>query len=171
MLMGNAAKGVKQVIAGVDKYVIEPIVGMFYVYEMLFGTDMSAKADANVVARGSTGLLQREMSQARAVEVLGMLTPYMQSGVVPPQGIQIVIRDMLKSLGYTADEIVPNPQRQQQLQESGGQPMSGGPTTPPQALPTAPSLPNPAAMKPPTFDGRSAPAGAALAASAPLPAA
>lgn len=174
MLMGNAAKGVKQVISGVDKYVIEPVVTSFYNMEMLFGTDPSVKADAQVKARGSAGLLQRELSQTRAVEVLQMLTPYLQLGVVPPEGIKVVVRDMLKGLGYNADEIVEDPQRMQQLLASGAQPGQAAPGMPGNtpATPTAIAPPAPQfGPPPPTLDGRSAPANAAMAAGAPLPAA
>lgn len=117
MLMGNAAKGVKLVVSGVDRFVIEPLVANYYVLMMLFEPDPTIKADVAVVARGSSGLLQRELSQARAVEVLNMLTPYAQGGLVPPEGLQSVLRDVLRGLGYTADDIVPDPERQQQLME------------------------------------------------------
>jgi hypothetical protein len=117
MLMGNAAKGVKLVVSGIDRYVIEPLISNYYVLMMLFEPDPTIKADVAVVARGSSGLLQRELSQARAVEVLNMLTPYAQGGLVPPEGLQSVLRDVLRGLGYTADDIIPDPDRQRQLMD------------------------------------------------------
>ena len=115
LLMGNAAKGVKHVISGIDRYVIEPVVNAHYTMLMLYDDDRTLKADCSVIARGSAGLLQRELSQARAVEVLQVITPYAQAGIVPPEGLQVVIRDVLRGLGYRADDIVPDPQRQSQV--------------------------------------------------------
>jgi hypothetical protein len=167
LLMGNAAKGIKAIIANIDKYVIEPVVTSYWVMEMMFGSDPSAKGDSQVVARGASGLLQRELSQARAVEVLNMLTPYAQAGLVPPQGLQVVIRDVLRGLGYQADEIVPDPERRAQIAAATGQqpslPGGAAPGTPvPNAQPATPM---------PRLDGRSAPALTAQASQAPVPAA
>lgn len=146
LLMGNAAKGVKAVIADIDKRVIEPVVGNYYTLLMMYDSDRTAKADAAVHARGSAGLLQKELSQARAVEVLQMLTPYAASGDVPREGLQLVIRDVLRGLGYNADEIVPDPMRKNALASLAGTPgqASGQP---------APQVGTAAA---PVLDGRSA---------------
>lgn len=160
MLMGNAAKGVKAVIAGIDRRVIEPAVTSFYMLLMLFDKDRTLKADVAVIARGSSGLLQRELQQARAVETLQMLTPYAERGLVPPRGLQLVIRDILRGLGYAADDIVPDPDRQQQLADlaqrygvASQQPEpqeDGGPGDQSSSQPGTPG---------PKLDGRSQPGG------------
>lgn len=159
MLMGNAAKGVKLVIAGIDRDVIEPVITSFYVLLMMFDPDRTIKADVNVVARGSAGLLQRELSQARAVETLQMLTPYVQAQLVPPDGLQVVLRDVLRGLGYSADDIIPDPERAAALQNFAianmlqqNQPAPGaGGAAPPTALPSTT-----VGTPPPALDGRSA---------------
>jgi hypothetical protein len=130
MLMGNAAKGIKAVIGDIDKRVVEPMVSNYYALLMMYDPDRSIKADASVVARGSAGILQRELSQARAVEVLQMLTPYAQAGLIPKEGLQLVLRDVLRGLGYSAEEIVPDPGRQAQLTSAFGDPMKADASTP-----------------------------------------
>lgn len=157
LLMGNAAKGVKRVIAGIDKGVIEPAVTMLYELNLVYGDDDSIKSDASVVARGATGLLQRELTQARATEVLPLLTNGMQMGLVKPEAIATVMRQILELLGYDAD-LVEDPLRQMQIMQAiqGGMEGQGMPT--PAAAPnsgsSAPVLP-PAAPAA-TLDGRSA---------------
>lgn len=118
MLMGNAAKGIKQVINNIDKDVIVPIVTYYYNYELKYGDDESAKCDAKVIGRGASGILQRELSQSRTVEILAALTPFMQ--FVPPEGIQFLIREMLKSRGYNVDDVIPDPKRKQNIQNMFG---------------------------------------------------
>lgn len=115
LLMGNAAKGIKLVINNIDRDIIEQVVHAFYVLHMLFEEDETLKTDAEIVARGAAGLLQRELMQARSIEVLTMLTPYAQGDIVPKAGLQNVLRDVLRGLGYTADEVVPDPERRAQL--------------------------------------------------------
>lgn len=153
MLMGNAAKGVKRVVSMLDKHVTEPLVSMIYHLNLVYSEDDTIKADAAVVARGSSGLLQRELSQARAVEVLQVLTPYAAQGMVDPNSVLVVLRDVVKSLGYSADELVPDPNRQRILQAAAAQVgVPGAPGMPPEQLsPGAPGTPLP------QLDGRSAP--------------
>jgi hypothetical protein len=115
LLMGNAAKGIKRVIASVDKDVIEPVIEAYVIMNLMYSDDPSIKFDTSVVARGSSGLLQREISQARAVEVLQMLTPYVQAGLAPKEGIDVVLRDVIRGLGYSPDEVVPDRNRNKAL--------------------------------------------------------
>lgn len=126
LLMGNAAKGVKRILSNVDKGVIEPIVEMHYHLNLIYSDDETVKADAGVITRGAAGLLQRELSQARAVEVLQLLTPYAANGLVPPEAVIIVLRDVVKSLGYNADELVADPQAAQRLALAAAQVQAGG---------------------------------------------
>jgi len=142
LLMGNAAKGIKHVISNVDRYVTEPLIQNYYTLLMLLDDDQTLKVDVTVVARGSSGLLQRELQQARAVEVLQMLTPFVDRAIVPVEGLQLVIRDVLRGLGYSADDLVPDPERAAKLTNIAG----GNPVTP-----TGPGTP------PPVLDGRSTP--------------
>ncbi|MGH7744021.1 MAG: hypothetical protein ACREQ5_04275 [Candidatus Dormibacteria bacterium] len=109
MLMANAAKGIKNVILNVDRDVIEPRITLQYNMNMKFDTDFDIKGDAQIIARGATGLLQRELSQARMVELLQTYLPYVQAGLIPQLGAQIMIRESMKNTGLPIDEILPNP--------------------------------------------------------------
>lgn len=168
MLMSNAARGLKAVVANVDKQITEPLVTAYYNMEMLFGDDPTVKGDCQIVARGASGLLQRELSQSRAVEALQMLVPFTQvtdkqgRPVIPADGLRVVIADILKSLGYTAEQIMgPAPDRVDELQAFGAQGDPLGPQgQPPQARPPGPGtmMPTTEALSPsqPRLDGRSA---------------
>lgn len=114
MLMGNAAKGIKAVQLNIDNDVIGGIVTGFYIYNMQTSKDDSIKADAKVVARGATGLLQRELAQTRTVEILQLLTPYIQSWDALPEGVKVLLREVIKTTGLPVDKIIPDPQRGEQ---------------------------------------------------------
>lgn len=115
MLMGNAAKGIKDSQLNLDKDIIGPLVEGFYIYNMITSDDTAVKADAKVIARGATGLLQRELAQARMVEVLGIITPYMQNWDNLPDGIKIILREVLKQTGLPVDDILPDPKKRDAL--------------------------------------------------------
>lgn len=109
MLMGNAAKGIKQVLLNIDSDVIAPTVTIYYNHELKYGDDEAAKVDAQIIARGASGIMQRELSQSRTVEIMQVLTPYLQ--FIPPQGVSVLLREILKSRGYNVDEVIPDPKR------------------------------------------------------------
>lgn len=161
MLMGNAAKGIKNVQLNIDRDVITGLINGFFMYNMLTSDDDGIKADAKVVARGATGLLQRELAQTRTVEILQLLQPYVTPGpngeppIVPPEGQSILLREILKSTGLPVDDIIPNPKAQDDLMDLvrglGGQApgqeavMNRG-TSSPVPLPQANQAPPPAPL-------------------------
>jgi hypothetical protein len=116
MLMGNAAKGIKNVQLNIDRDIISGIITGFFIYNMKTSKDDSIKCDAKVVARGATGLLQRELAQTRTIELLQILTPYIEQWDTLPDGIKIMLREVLKSTGLPVDQIIPDPNKQAGLQ-------------------------------------------------------
>jgi hypothetical protein len=169
MMMANAAKGIKNSILNIDRDVVEPHIEFRYNMNMVYDEDPDIKADAQVVARGATGILQKELSQARSVEILQTLTPYSQSTqpgvppIIPASGMQVIIREVLKSTGLPVNEILPNSDPLSAIISSlgaaGGDPqaiakitqqMGGGNPSTANPLQTGSSVA-------PALDGRSAP--------------
>lgn len=111
MLMGNAAKGIKQVQLNIDRDVIAPLVTGYYVYNMQTSKDESIKADCLVVARGATGLLQKELAQTRTIEIIQLLSPYIQIWDQLPEGIKVLLREVIKTTGLPVDDIIPDPNK------------------------------------------------------------
>jgi hypothetical protein len=109
MLMGNAAKGIKNVQLNIDRDIIGPIIKGFYSYNMLTSDDPTIKADAQIIASGATGLLQRELSQARLVEILQLLAPFIPVWDTMPDGLKILLREVLKQTGLPVDRIIEDP--------------------------------------------------------------
>lgn len=126
--MGNAAKGIKNVQLNIDRDVIARVVSAYYYYNMVTSKDIGIKADAKVSARGATGLLQRELAQTRTVEVLQLLTPYVQNGYIDKEAINLILRNILQNTGLPVDKIVPDPDAEASIQDLasllGGQTMA-----------------------------------------------
>jgi len=149
MLMGNAAKGIKSAQLNIDREIITPYIEGLYDYNMQTSKDTSIKADAKVIARGATGLMQRELAQSRIVEVLNMLIPIVPIWDRLPDGIKVLLREFLKTTGLPIDEIIADPMKGQNLLQkfrelSQNESMDRG-TSSPVPLPpqSQPALPNP----------------------------
>ena len=117
MLMGNAAKGIKSVQLNIDRDVIAPIVTAMYYYNMIVSPDMGIKADAKVVARGATGLLQRELAQSNTISILQLLTPYVQGGFIDKTALDYILREVLQNTGLPIDKIIPDPDQASSIQD------------------------------------------------------
>lgn len=144
MLMGNAAKGIKNVQLNIDRDIITLVVEAFYMYNMLTSKDVGIKADAKVRARGATGLLQRELAQTRTVEILQLLTPYVQQGLIEKDTLLYILREILKNTGLDVDKAIPDPYNTEKYGEIAGLLGASGPmleafnrgTSDPPQLPT-----------------------------------
>ena len=154
MLMSNAGKAIKQVIASIDENVIRLAIERLYFYNMRYGDDPDLKGDVNIVARGAVSLLVKEQAQMRQTQFLQIaLSNPMTAQIVGVEGIAELLRQSAKTLDLNPDNIVPPieiikarmaqaqqqaaAQQQQQLalEQQNGQAQAGG--TPPNVQPGA----------------------------------
>lgn len=108
MLLNNAAKVIKATIGNIDRDIVIPLVGMFYEWIMVYDETFTQKVDAYPWAQGSSHALQKDMQQAKAMELLQLLAPYSASGMVPPGTIIMLLREVLTASGYNADAMLPS---------------------------------------------------------------
>jgi phosphohistidine phosphatase SixA len=108
MMMNNAGKNIKQVIANIDERVLSPAVGRLYYMNMRYGDDPELKGDINVVARGVSGLLAKEAAQQRRNEFLQIAlgSPVAQQ-IIGPEGVAYLLRQMASTLEMNPDDLVP----------------------------------------------------------------
>ena len=151
MLMSNAGKAIKQVVANIDDCVISPVIERLYYYNMRYGTDPDLKGDVNIIARGAVSLIVKEQAQVRQNQFLQIaLTSPMAQQVIGVEGIAELLRQGAKTLDLNPDRIVPPVEiikqrmaqaqaaqiaQQQQLAQATGQVEAGG--TPPNPSPGA----------------------------------
>lgn len=148
MLMGNAAKGIKNVQLNIDMDVIAEVVEAFYMYNMQISNDIGIKADAKVVARGANGLLQRELAQTRSVELLQLIVPFIVQGLHKDPLVSGLLREVFKNTGINVEKYFPDPDAAFNTEElmgllgpgagafnSGAGAGNGQPNLPPQSMP------------------------------------
>jgi hypothetical protein len=145
MLMSNAGKAIKQVVANIDGNVISPVIERLYYYNMRYGTDPDLKGDVNIIARGAVSLIVKEQAQVRQNQFLqiALTSPFAQQ-IIGVEGVAELLRQGAKTLDMNPDRIVPPVEiikqrmaqaqaaqlaQQQQLAQATGQVEAGG--TPP----------------------------------------
>ena len=121
MLMTNAGKSIKQVIANIDEHVIKPCIDRLYYYNMRYSPDPDLKGDVRIQARGAASLMEKEAAQQRRNEFLtvALNSPAAQQ-VVGMEGIAELLRQAAQTLDMNVDAIVPPKevmkQRQMEMQ-------------------------------------------------------
>jgi hypothetical protein len=111
MLMSNAGKAIKQVIANVDRGVVEPLIERLWFHNMKYSDDKDLKGDVKVVARGANSLVVKESANQRRNELLNMaLSNPIAQQIIGLEGTAHLLREQVKSLDMNGDKVVPPPE-------------------------------------------------------------
>lgn len=107
MLMGNASKGIKQVVGNIDVNVTELLIDRLWFYNMYYGDDPELKGDIQVVARGAASLVAKEAQLQRSNEFMQIILNSPVVGqIVGEEALIDIIRENAKQLGM-ADKLPP----------------------------------------------------------------
>lgn len=107
MLMSAAARGIKQVIANLDKP-IEGSIESTYIYNMLHDEDQSIKGDLHANAKGSTSLVAKEQQMIRRGEFLALTNNPIDMQIMGPEGRAELLRESVKSFDIPVDKVIPD---------------------------------------------------------------
>lgn len=110
MLMDNAAKGIKQSIASIDR-VVSGVVSRMYTHNMMYDPDVYIKGDFNVIAKGAMGLVAKEQVMLRRNEFLQATANPVDLQIVGAEGRAYLLRELAKGLQMDVDKLVRDPER------------------------------------------------------------
>lgn len=116
MLMNAANKGIKNVANNIDTDLLVPTIERLYFHLMLNDPDPTIKGDLQIVARGASGLMLKELLNQRRIEFLKEVPALQQMGIVKPEGIAALAREIVKGLEMPQDEIIPSDDEIRQMQ-------------------------------------------------------
>ena len=111
MMMGNATKAIKKVIANIDRGIIRPSVKRLHEYLILNNFDYSGRyqGDINICSKGSSAMIAKEQQQVRRNEFMQIILgsqPALQ--ILGQEGLATLLREILKGLDIGMDEVVPS---------------------------------------------------------------
>jgi hypothetical protein len=122
MLISNAGKSIKQVIANIDHDVLTPMLERQYQRNLRYSQDPDLIGDVQIVAKGAMSLVVKEAESVRKTEFLRLVleSPVAQEIVGLP-GTAELMRDLAGNLNSNIDRLVPSredvekKQQQQQM--------------------------------------------------------
>ena len=107
MMIGNASKIIKQVVAGIDIHVMTKLLDRLYYYNMRYSDDPDLKGDVKVISRGAMSLAVKEAAQVRRNEFLQATANPIDMQIIGMEGRAEVLRQTVKTLDMNADKVVP----------------------------------------------------------------
>ena len=112
MLLTTAAKGIKQVIANIDKGILESAVERNYQWNMQFNPDESIKGDVEIEATGARSLVTKEQIQVRRQEFLQSTANPFDAPLMGQEGRATLLRKIADGLDMPGKEVVPRVTKQ-----------------------------------------------------------
>lgn len=118
MLMGNAARGIKQAVSEIDT-VVEGTIRRLFEHVMIHDDVPHIKGDLKVVARGSQALMNREQQAVRRTEMAQVLHNPQAMQLMGLEGYRQFMWDMLSGMDIDPEGILPDEEglRQMMLQQ------------------------------------------------------
>lgn len=105
MLYGNALKGVQSGIVNIDDDVVSPFATALYMLNLKYHDNAEIKGDAKVVARGASGLMERELKKNDMLEAAQIVASLAQTGRVKPETLDEAVDRVLDSLGLLDTDV------------------------------------------------------------------
>lgn len=130
MLMGNANKSMKQVVANIDNSVMTPLLERLYFYNMKYSEDNELKGDVAIVARGSNSIVAKETAQVRRNEFLQATANPIDMQIMGIDGRATLLRETARQLDVNPDDVVPPREKLRVAQQIQAMMQAGQPPQP-----------------------------------------
>lgn len=122
MMISNASKSIKSVIASIDENVLSPLLQRLYQYNLRYSQDPELIGDINIIATGAMSLVAKESAAVRRTEFLQLvLTNQTAAQIVGPLGIAELLRAQANLLDLNVDNLVPTRDTLMQQQKQAEQ--------------------------------------------------
>ncbi|MGD9825827.1 portal protein [Desulfobacter sp.] len=123
MMMGNATRGIKNVIRNIDNGIIKPSIERTHEFQLLFFNDPEYhQGDIKIIARGSTAMVAKEQAAVRRNELLQIVvgSPAVLN-IVGETGLASMLREIFKAGDFKDDDIVPEKREMLQREQAAAQ--------------------------------------------------
>jgi hypothetical protein len=118
MLMGNASKILQTVSANIDRDVFEPALMQLADLIMLTDTTGLLTGEEKISVQGVNVAIQRETLRQRQIEFLSATINPVDQHIVGLKGRAAVLRSVASTIGLDGEEIVPDEDKIQKMQQA-----------------------------------------------------
>lgn len=123
LLMGHATKSMKLLAQTLENNILVPQLERTYALNKLYNPEFPTTADLRIVARGASGVMQKDALQIRRNEYLAATANPVDVGLVGPVGRAVMLREQARDLELPIDDVSTDPDELKQvLQNQQGQP-------------------------------------------------
>lgn len=105
-LQNNANIGLKSIVVDLDLDIVKPMIEQIYQWVLKTTDNPDFRGDAQVVVRGATHLLARELNKDSLLQTIGSFFPFVQAGYVKPEGVSALLREAVREIGLDPDDVV-----------------------------------------------------------------
>jgi hypothetical protein len=129
MLMGNASKILQTVSANIDRDVMDPALTQLADLIMLTDTSGLLTGEEKISVQGVNVAIQRETIRQRQIEFLQATINPVDQKIVGLKGRANILRSVSSTIGLEGDEIVPNEDQIEKMQQQEQAQQQNGPMT------------------------------------------
>jgi len=115
LLMGHATKSMKLLAQTLENNLLVPQLERAYTLNKLYNPEFPITADLRVVARGASGVMQKDALQIRRNEFLAATANPVDVGLVGPVGRALMLREQARELDLPIDDVVTDPDELKQI--------------------------------------------------------
>ncbi len=112
MLAASANTLIKSAFLNIDKTIIRPAMENLWRWNMLNNKNENIKADAKIIARGASGLMQQEIANAERMDALPVIAQLIGSAGLDEKTqkgiLQYLLHETMNAGGIPADELMGN---------------------------------------------------------------
>ena len=105
-LQNNANIGLKSIVVDLDLDIVKPMIEQVYHWVLCTTDDPDLKGDAQVVVRGATHLLARELNKDSLLQTIGAFFPFVEAGYIKAEGVSALLREATREIGLDPDDVV-----------------------------------------------------------------
>jgi len=133
MLQANASRGIKDVVANIDRNIIEPVVKRQYYFNISYLVDYPSDVpDLQISAKGIASLYEKQAQATRMLEFLQITSNPVDTQLIGAEGRKYMLETIAKNVGIDADKVFANnPELQQMMQAINNQNQTPAPSEPP----------------------------------------
>lgn len=107
MLMGAAALNIKGVVKNIDDFILQPLGEGYFHWNMQFNEDENIRGDLCIKARGTSGLMAKEIRSQRLMQFLQIASG--NPALAPFAKFEHIMRELALSLDLDPEEVVNDP--------------------------------------------------------------
>lgn len=115
MLLSNSNRGLKRILLGIDRYILQPTIERLYNYNMIHHEEDNIKGDMNFISEGVVSLIMKEELSDKRINLLNATQNEFDMKILGLDGRAKILSDAMEALESNYDDIKPTKEKIERL--------------------------------------------------------